>query len=56
MNYNEEQVKSRIYKENYVSDIENLIAKRQKAAEAIRKEYAKDIFSNQEKLCKSTNH
>ena len=49
MNYNEEQVKSRIYKENYVSDIENLIAKRHKAAEAIRKEYAKDIFSNQEK-------
>ena len=49
VNYREEQEKTRIYKEKYVSDIENLIAKRQKDAEDIRKEYFKDIFANQEK-------
>lgn len=49
MNYNEEYAKSRIYKEKYVVDIENLIVKRQKDAESIRKEYVKDIFADQEK-------
>jgi len=49
MNYREEKNVSQPYKEKYVADIEKLIEKRQKEAESIRKEYVKDIFSNQEK-------
>lgn len=49
MNYREECKDANLYKEKYVSDINNLIAKRQKEAESVRKEYVKDIFADQEK-------
>jgi len=49
MNYREERDITKKYKEDYVGGIKNIIEKRQKAAEAIRKDYAQNIFSNQEK-------
>lgn len=49
MKYREEKNVTQTYKEKYVEDIEKIIEKRQKEAEYIRKEYVKDIFSNQEK-------
>lgn len=49
MKYREEGKVTQIYKKNYVDGIEKIIEKRQKEAECIRNEYAKDIFLNQEK-------
>lgn len=49
MNYREEENVSELYKKAYKDGIEKIIEKRQKEAECIRNEYAKDIFSNQEK-------
>lgn len=49
MIYREEKEQSKRYKEEYVFGIENIIAERQKKAEQIRKEYATNIFENQEK-------
>lgn len=48
MQYREEENVARAYKERYVKGIEQLIEKRQKAAEPIRKKYVKDIFEKPE--------
>ena len=49
MIYREEDCVSQPYKQNYLDGIEKLIEKKQKEAEAIRKEYAKSIFSDSER-------
>lgn len=48
MKYNEEKELTRTYKKNYVDGLEQLIKNRQKSAEAIRHEYTKNIFTQQE--------
>lgn len=49
MNYSEEKNQSKIYKENYLSGIERIIEQRQKEAEAVRRNYIKDIVKDPEK-------
>lgn len=49
MNYKEERVASKGGKQNYIDGIERLIAKKQKEAEVIRDEYAKDIMTDTER-------
>lgn len=49
MKYSEERDASRAYKQNYINGLEELISKRQKRAEKIRKEYIKDVFKDPER-------
>ena len=49
MNYREDKNTTKTYKTDYVSGFERIIENRQKQAENIRKDYVKDIFTNQEK-------
>lgn len=49
MKYSEEKKLTEIYKRSYVDGLNSIIEKRQKQAEAIRKDYVKNIFDNQEK-------
>ncbi len=49
MKYNEKKEKTKAHKSDYAQGIENIIKTRQKNAEKIRSEYAKEIFINQEK-------
>ncbi len=49
MMYNEEIDVAKAYKKQYLDGLEYVIKSRQKIAETQRNEYAKDIFSNQQK-------
>jgi len=49
MEYREEKNRSKVYKQEYLSGIEKVIAERQRSAEKVRTEYSKDIFSNPQK-------
>ena len=48
MQYKEKKDLTKSYKENYVNGLEYIIEKLQKNAEVIRKEYTKNIFSEQD--------
>lgn len=49
MIYREEKNITKIYKEEYLKGVENIIAKRQNDAKNVRNEFIKDIFSDQDK-------
>lgn len=49
MNYSEERILTKEYKKEYADGIENIIRQRQKEFENVRREYRKNIFSNQQK-------
>lgn len=52
MIYSEEKEKSKEFKTNYLKGLEDVITSREKQAENVRKEYAKDIFKTPEKYRK----
>jgi len=52
ISYREKEQDSKIYKENYLKNIREIIAKREEEAESRRDAFCKDIFTQQEKCRK----